>query len=119
MSIRELAAVDDSALYDIDGDEITLVSPDETETYRVSGQYVRRGTDIDPGTGLPIQSDVSAFSASLRKLVEVGLSDPERLKNEKGWTVSGADILGAVITMRVNTALLDRTIGRVTILGKV
>lgn len=118
MSLRTLASEDSAMILDMDGDEIVITSPDDEESYTLNGQFIRRGVDIDPGTGLSVQGDVSAFTVSLLSLVSAGLSDPERLKNEKGWIVIGSDVLGGEVKMRVNTAMLDRTIGRVTIIGK-
>ena len=116
MSLRGLAESDSTKILDLDGDEIIITSP-EGDTYTLKGQYVRRGTDIDPGTGLPIQGNVSAFTVSLSALVLLGISDFEAIR--EGWTISALDVTGATVKARVNKPILDRTIGRITILAKV
>jgi hypothetical protein len=117
VTIRELAALDNTAILDMDGDVMTLTSP-TGERYTLNGEYIRRGTDIDPGTGLQVATDVSVFTVSLGKLSELGLPDPEDLR-KTGWTIEATDVTGHPVRARLNPAMLDRTIGRATFTAKV
>ena len=119
MSIRALAAEDNTEILDMDGDSITLtLSTDSTETYTVKGHYNRIGLTVDPGTGLPVQGNNSNFTVSLQALVTAGLTDVTRLQSEK-WIITAADVLGSNVAARTNDAMLDRTLGQVTIFAKV
>jgi hypothetical protein len=117
MSLRALAESDSTAMLDIDGDDITLISP-ALAIFSVRGQYIRRGVDTDPGTGLPVSANVSAFTISLSALAALGLTDPESLK-DGGWVIESTDVTGVTVRGRIMDVQLDRTIGRATITAKV
>lgn len=117
MTIRELAATDNTALLNLDGEDIVIYDT-EGNSYAAKGHYIRRGVDTDPGTGLIIQGNVSAWTVSLFDLISAGLTNVEELINSDGWQVSASDVLGDVVMCYIDKALLDRTIGQVTILGR-
>jgi hypothetical protein len=112
-----MAESDSTATLAMDGDDITLTSPSGT-VYAVQGQYIRRGMDIDPGTGLQVAGNVSAFTVSLSALALLGLLDFDDLK-DAGWTVEARDVTGKIVRAKLSPGMLDRTIGRVTFAAKV
>lgn len=116
MSLRGLAESDSTTVMDMDGDCISLISP-SGDTYTLRGQYIRRGVDISP-EGVPVPANVSAFAVSLSKLATLGLSNCEDLKTE-GWIISSNDVTGALVKTKVYNVLLDRTLGRAHIFGRV
>lgn len=84
----------------------------------LKGQYIRRGTAIDPNTGLPVSADVSAISfslASFQVLAGAGVLPV------KGATIVTTDSTGATVTGRIpeDGLMLDRVLDRATCLLKV
>lgn len=117
MTIRELAAQDNATFLDQDGEPLVFCDADGIP-YDVRGHFYRTGISIDPGTGLPVEDNVSAFTVSIPALLAAGIGSASRLKDESGWTVTGLDATGESVTVSVESALIDRTLGQVTIQGR-
>lgn len=81
-------------------------------TYSLVGQYIRRGTKLDPGTGLMVAGDESFFACRLSTLGTMP---------KAGWTVTTCDATGAEVKGKVvpDGVMADRTLGIVTLSLKV
>lgn len=117
MTIRELAAQDNTALLEADGETITLTSP-KGDVYTVKGHYYRIGMSIDPMSGLPVEDNVSAFTVSLSSLVDAGLESYNKLNEETGWKIAGLDAMNEAVSIEIESALLDKTLCQVLIRGR-
>lgn len=118
MTIRELAAQDNTALLEADGENLTLTDPKGT-TYAVKGHFYRIGVSMDPVSGLPVEDNVSAFTVGLSSLVSAGLTSYNRLNEETGWKISGLDAMSEPVSIAIESALLDKTLCQVLIQGHI
>jgi hypothetical protein len=128
MSLRSQGVSDVLAIIDLDGDAVTLTSPVIPGTpelpgppvvpavpaipgtvYILKGLYNRVGVDTD-AEGVTVATDKSTLSISLAAIVSAGLADVEDLK-KPGWKVEVADALGVSFVGRIDTPMLDRTLG--------
>lgn len=107
MSLRSQAYADFASILETDGDDVTLIAPNETE-YEVKAQVIRRDAQVDPDTNTQIISPVLAVSVALSGLAVVPVQDT--------WTIQTTDATGAALTRRVAEVRIDRTIGIVTML---
>ena len=105
MSLREQAYADFKAMVDADGDDVTLIEPDETE-HAVKAQVIRRDAQVDPQTGTQVIEPLLAVTVPL-----YGLD----VLPQTGWTVVTTDVLGNALTQRVASHAVDRTIGFVSL----
>lgn len=112
MSLRYLAATDSRAIISQDGTPATLTSPDGKTIVTVYAVVNRSGVQID-ANGLPVAADNTSVTIDLGDLADAGITDPETIK-ASGWLCSTTDVLGATISGRVSTPLLDRSLGRAT-----
>lgn len=114
MSLRELAEADNAIILedDVAGFGVAIKLTDLTGAiYLVKGQYIRKGVDIDPETGLLVPGNSSAVTV---RLVSLGGALPD-----EGWLVETTDITGTPVRGKVKYPMLDRTAGRATlIMGK-
>lgn len=117
MTVRELAAQDNASFLEQDGEPLVLCDAGGS-LYEVRGHFYRTGVSIDPGTGLPVEDNVSAFTVSISSLSAAGIGSADRLKKESGWTVTGIDATGERVTVGIESALLDRTLNQVLIQGR-
>lgn len=114
MNLNELAEADNAIiLEDAEtgfGKCITLTDLDGA-VYRVNGQYIRRGVEVDMDTGLMVPGNSSAVTVRLSSLGPGVLPD-------EGWMIETSDITGAALKGKASHVLLDRTAGRATLLFK-
>lgn len=115
MNLRELAEADNAIILEDDvsgfGHPIRLTDL-EGNVYQVTGQYTRKGVDVDPDTGLLVPGSSSAVTVRLSRF------SADRLP-AAGWIVETTDSTGAQVMGKVKHPLLDRTAGRATlIMGK-
>lgn len=119
MSLLTLAEADNAFLLEDAvmgfGTPGTITEPGVGGTvHNVVGQYIRVAVSVDPGTGLQVAANKSAYT--------VRLSSLNGYIPGAGCIVSTTDITGAVVTGKVpktgDDVYLDRTLGRVTILFK-
>lgn len=116
MSLRSQAVIDAQAIL-LDGDSVTLTAPGEGgAVYSLTGIYNRVGVDTD-AEGMPVVGDKSTLTVSIAAMMSAGLADPEDLK-KPGWTVVVQDALGTTFTGRIDTPMLDRTLGIATFILK-
>ena len=112
MNLRERAEADNEFLLEDNvngfGHPATFTAPDGT-AYKVIGKAGRIGVDIDPETGLLVQGNKSSFTARLSRF-------PANQYPDVGWTIETTDITGATVKGKVLQSMLDRTLGRVTVL---
>lgn len=120
MSLRALAEADNAIILEDAlngfGVEIKLTAPPPSplpedyapEVYTLTGQYIRRGVDIDPETGLTVAGNFSA--------VTIRLSSMAPALPTEGWAVETTDITGATVKGKAKHCLLDRTAGRATLI---
>lgn len=99
-------------------DAVTLTAPVAlgSTVYPLTGMYGRVGVDVD-AEGMPVIGDKSSLSISLSALMTAGLADPDDLK-KPGWTASMLDALGVTFTGRLESVMLDRTLGVATFILK-
>lgn len=106
MSLFSMAAADNLALFNQDGEAITLTAPDGTD-YEVKGQVTRIEAVIDPQTNLQIREPKSAIAVNL---MDVGATPAI------GWTAETIDGAGNVITGRIAEVRIDYTLQMVNII---
>jgi hypothetical protein len=135
VSLRSQAITDARAVLETDGDAIILTAPETPGTpeipgpplipavpaipgaiYSLTGIYNRVGVDLD-ADGVAVIGDKSSITVSLAAVMSAGLIDPEDLK-KPGWTVVAADGLGTTFTGRIDSVMLDRTLGLATCILK-
>lgn len=135
MSLRAQSAIDARVMIEAEGDPVTLTSPVTPgvpeqpgppivpavpaipgTVYSLTGIYNRVGVDTD-AEGMAIVADKSTLTVSLAAMMSAGLADPEDLK-KPGWTVAATDALGVAFAGRIDTPMLDRTLGIATFILK-
>ena len=110
MSISALAHADIDKILTLDGESVTLTSP-ESNVHRLSCMFIRAGASLD-AEGLRVIGETASLTVSLDALAAAGITDPEVLK-AKGWTASVRSTL-----YRLADAPIDYTTGVVTVLLK-
>lgn len=86
-----------------------------TPTHELIGQFIRRGTKIDPASGLPIAGDEASVTFRLSTFRSLfGSIDPA-----KGDIIAVGDSTGTTIAYKVSAdgIMLDKTAGRATLTG--
>lgn len=86
-----------------------------TPSGSLTGQFIRRGTKIDPASGLPVAADEASVTIRLSSFRAIfGAIDPA-----KGDRIAVADSTGTVVTYVVpaDGIMLDKTAGRATLTG--
>jgi hypothetical protein len=100
MSLREIAARDNRAILNADGDKVTI----KIDGYpaEVTGQVIRIDAIEDPATGLQVREPKTAVSVNLADLP----AGPR-----PGWRIETTDVTGAALVGTVADVRVDRTIG--------
>lgn len=111
MNLREQAELDNEFLLedDVSGFATTAIftAPDARE-FVVKVQFNRIGIRIDPETGLKIVGGQSSVTARISRFPADDLP-------RAGWSVRVTDITGTEIYGKVQDAMPDRTLGRITL----
>lgn len=112
MSLLDTARNDTRDILSADCDAVTLTAPGVGgATYTLAGHVLRVGVDLN-ADGQPVAIDKTSLTVSLVALSTLGLTNPDDLK-AKGWTATADSV-----SFRVDQVLLDRSLGRATMILK-
>jgi hypothetical protein len=110
VTLREQAEADQEILLENENDfgVPVKITDNDYNVYNVIGIYHRIGVEIDPETGLLVPGSQSRITVRLSSLG--GIIPFE------DWKIEVKDITGTTVTGYIASVMLDRTLGRVTMI---
>ncbi len=120
MSLRQLAERDLAVTLEDSvtgfGWPVTLVDPSGVSA-NLTGQSHDIGLIVDPDTGVAVSGRTASIVLRMSSILAAGLEVPEGepKTSSKPWTVNTTDINGNTVTLKVDYAARDRSLGTVTL----